>query len=347
MRPSNVEWNPSAEGNKFVFVSNSISEAERVSLLFVKFFDVRSRQMKFCGTIDFLDDEIFFSRFQHLRHLCDVKDGTQLKLLDIHSRGYCSEVDVTKSFQEQGLKMGSIIVAQEGTPSKPIVRELRADLTLSSYSTHRSPLSINPSTVVQKLFCQAMDNLFTDVVFISGQPLSDEKYCLRAHKNVLATVDHFKIAFESGMKESEASVAEFEVPPNATKLTMVRFLSFLYNRDPSPLLLNYTIGSLSELLRVADYYGFEELIEKASAAIEKKYSWLSEHNALELLRTIDSLHFPRKGCVERLAIEYIVCNFSRVSRMQGFQELFGKNIYYSIVDAVSRASWDKRNRNYE
>ena len=245
--------------------------------------------------------------------------------------------------------MGSIVVAQEGTCSKPVCKDPRTDLALSSYNTHLSPTYRNaPTTVIEKLFCQAMDNIYTDVVFVSGQQsLNDDQYRLGAHKNVLATVDYFKTVFESGMRESVVSLVEFEVPSSTAKLTMERFLSFLYTRDPSPLVHIYTIGSLSELIRVADYYGFEELIERASVAIEQKYSWLSEQNAIELLKTIDLLHFPRKTRVEKLVIEYIVCNFSRVGRMQEFTGLFGRNVYNSIISAVSNASWEKRIRNYE
>ena len=201
--------------------------------------------------------------------------------------------------------MGSIVVAQEGTPPNPVSKEPQTNLALSSYGTHHPPASNNVSnTVMEKSLCQATENINTDVVFISAlQSLSTNQYRLGAHKNVLATVDHFKTAFESGMKESAVTPVEFDVPPHVTKLTMQRFRSFVYPQDPSLLLLNYTIGSLSELIRVADYYGFEELIENASIAIEEKYSWLSDQHAIDLLKTVDSLYFSRKLRVEKFMID--------------------------------------------
>ena len=107
------------------------------------------------------------------------------------------------------------------------------------------------------------------------------------------------------------------------------------------------IESLFELIRVTDYYEFEKLIENTSIGIKEKYNWLSDQYAIELLKTIDLLHFSRKTRVEKFVIEYVVCNFSRIDRMQGFLDLFDKNNYYSIIDAMSKASWEKRIRNYE
>jgi hypothetical protein len=100
------------------------------------------------------------------------------------------------------------------------------------------------------------------------------------------------------------------------------------------------------LIRLSDYYRFDELIDAAAEMVEDKYSLLSEVNALELLEIIHQLDFPRKARLERFVIEYVVCNFSRVGRRLEFVELFGGDLYDTIIHAVSKASWEKRFRNH-
>lgn len=245
-----MEWNPKVPDNHFVFVSPSISGYEQESLLFVKLYNGSSRQMRFCGTLRFLEYENVSARARHLRHLCQIKDASKFVLLDVSARGSYCYVDINQTFHEQNLRTGSIIVADKGVPQNPVPKDVRRNLALPPYAAHNhSESSKQPTTVVQKLFCQAMDNIYIDVLFIST-PLSSSKnqYRLGAHKNVLATVDHFRTVFESGMKESGATLVAFDVPLNVSRLTMEHFLSFVYTRDSSLFVQNYTIGNLSELI---------------------------------------------------------------------------------------------------
>jgi hypothetical protein len=349
-RPFKTEWTPDPDRNQYIFVSPSSPGHEQQSLIFVKFYDRSCRHLRFCGTLGFVDNEIFFTKFHHLRKLCDIRDNIKVLLLRIHSEKCYYHIDISNSFTQEDLCMGSLVIVQEGTMTKPVQKDPQFDLKFPAYGKHRASPSIIPtSTIGDKLFQQALDNLYTDIVFVSEQEVPREpQFRLAAHKNVLATVPYFRAAFESGMKESKGNgviQVEFKFPPNATKRGMNQFLSFVYHRDSS-MFASYTIESLCELIRIADYYGFEELIEPVAAALEAKYSWLSEENVMELLRTIDALDFPRKTQLVKFAAEYIVCNFSRVGRMSGFVNLFGKEVYNSIIDAVSNTSWEKRIRNY-
>ena len=263
-----------------------------------------------------------------------------IQLLNILSQAGFFIVDISKTFEEQDLRMGSIVVVQHG-PNMLSTLQMRP-LALPPYGTHIPP-PLRTISLGDELYQQAMEGRYTDVVFLSTQEDSKQSsYCLNAHKNVLATVSYFKTAFESGMKESnkgsESEPLTFETPPGATILTMKHFLSFLYLRD-YPLLARCTIESLSRLLSVSDYYGFGQLTDAAVAAIEDKYGWLTPENVLQLLKTIDLLHFEKKTSLESLAVDYIANNFSKVARMQEFHDMYGTDVYSLIIDAVSNVSW--------
>ena len=135
--------------NQFIFVSPSSLGHERESLIFVKFYDQTSSQLRFCGTLGFLDHEIFYARFQHFRQLCGLRDNTKIVLLEISSQTSCCHIDVSNTFKQEDLRMGSIVVAQEGILTKPISKELQLRPQISSVWEPRC-FFINPSNVYDR-----------------------------------------------------------------------------------------------------------------------------------------------------------------------------------------------------
>lgn len=268
-----------------------------------------------------------------------------VQLLDIFSATQFYFIDISKSFIEQNLRTGSIVVAQEGAPVKAL-REPNSGLAFPPYGSHVKRQSTSISGLGANLYLQARLGQFTDVTLLSTSD-SESPFELTAHKNVLATVPYFKVVFQSGMKESANPAAiQLESPPWTTRWTMERFIMFVYLRNSSSLATD-TIEMLSKMIRLSDYYGFDELTDVAAELVENKYSLLSEVNALELLTVIEPLQFKRKARLLRFVIEYLVFNFSRVARRPEFIELFAHDIYNAIIDAVFNASWEKRFRSQD
>jgi len=153
---------------------------------------------------------------------------------------------------------------------------------------------------------------------------------------VLATVVWFKAAFESGMRESNSSSSTLEVqtPPWTTKETLKAFLAFVYLRVPQ-VLLPLGIKCLTELIRLADFYGFPELMDVVATEVDRKAYLLSDTDSVQLLQILEPIEFPRRKHLEALLLDYIASNFSRIALTQEYCDLFGTDVYKLIVERVS------------
>jgi hypothetical protein len=92
------------------------------------------------------------------------------------------------------------------------------------------------------------------------------------------------------------------------------------------------------LLRLADYYGFEDLSQAVADGFGKCYSSLKGELALEVLKSIHPLGLDNAQ-VEDIAFTYIALNFSEVGKLAVFCEQLEDEIYEKVVDYVARATW--------
>lgn len=338
LRPSDTIWNhPTTSGYQFVYITSHRPNLPHKSLMFVKFWDREKRTLTFCGSLLVSHDKPVADRFNHIRKMCGVTDESlKMILLDVFSKTYFRRVDLTLNFRKQGLRTGAVLVLQ--TSESTIATRPQTGLANPPYNTHQyENLDVNPDSLGMKLYQQACSGHYTDVVIsLTASPVN-----LFAHKNVLATVPYFKTCFESGMQEStKLSVVELKAPDWIAETSLRDFLSVVYIKDYRAL-NQLSIKRLCNLLKMADYYAADELLDNVAMKIEESYAALSGETSLLLLETIGLLEFPQKENLKSLAVDYIICNFSEVARLREFRDLFGKDVYNEIVDAMARATWLK------
>jgi hypothetical protein len=310
---------------------------QRDALLFVKFWDRGKGRLTFCGALPITQDSLVLERFNQLRTLCGTDKTFKIDVLNISSKTHFRSVNLHSSFRQQGLRTGTILVLQP-CGKATFSTEPQTGLANPPYSEHlyRSDSSLNPHSLGLKLYEQAYSVRYTDVVIISES--TDNSFKIPAHKSVLATVSYFKTCFESGMLESaNSTVTELKAPEWATETGLRYFLLCVYT--DSEFLHQLPVKHLCDLLKLFDFYGCEDLLAHVIATLESKYANLTGETALLLLETIEPLEFKRKTSLQKLAVGYMVCNFSEIARMTEFHELFGTDIYHRIVDSVTRATW--------
>src|SRR5277367_1143381 len=91
---------------------------------------------------------------------------------------------------------------------------------------------------------------------------------------------------ESGMRESNTSfiVVELHAPPWTSERTLKDFLAFVYYLRDSQVLGPVGIDGLTDLIRLADFYGFLELMDSVATEVTRKTYLLSDGNSLELIK---------------------------------------------------------------
>jgi hypothetical protein len=129
-----------------------------------------------------------------------------------------------------------------------------------------------------------------------------------------------------------------------TEFSFGEFVFFAYFRDvtrlekPAP-------NQLLQLLRLADYYGFEELVEQVQITFDvcRSYTCLTAQTALDLLNTVQPLQLEFKEDLEHIALTFSAFNFKDVAVLPAFRELpEDSEIYENIEEYVARAVWDKK-----
>jgi hypothetical protein len=119
---------------------------------------------------------------------------------------------------------------------------------------------------------------------------------------------------------------------------------FAYFRDATRL-EKLAPTQLLQLLRLADYYGFDELVEQVQFAFDecRSYACLTAQIALDMLNTIQPLELEFKEDLQHIALTFAAFNFKDVAVLPAFRELpEDSEIYENIVEYVARAVWDKK-----
>ena len=303
------------------------------SLLFIKYHDGLHKRLTFYGTIDFSEYDEVSTRLPSIRKLCNLDDKTPIRLLNVASLTTFSVISATKTFKEQELQTGSVLIVQIWQQTN--VKGSFGYLIFPAYARHQytsTSLAIVNPLLGKALHEQAINGLYTDLALLSARK---NAFRLTAHRSVLATVPFFKTAFESGMRESNMSslVVELHAPPWTSERTLKDFLAFVYLRD-SQVLGPVGIDGLTDLIRLADFYGFLELMDSVATEVTRKTYLLSDGNSLELLKILDLLEFPNRKRLETLLLDYVASNYSRIGQTQEFCDLFGTDLYKLIVERV-------------
>jgi hypothetical protein len=108
-------------------------------------------------------------------------------------------------------------------------------------------------------------------------------------------------------------VVNLEIPIDVQQVVVAESLFFLYLRNSARVTKLAPTLSLA-LLRLSDYYGFEELSQAVVDALGKCYSSLTGELALQVLKMIHPRGLERAQ-VEDMALTYIACNFSEVGKL--------------------------------
>lgn len=340
-RPNDAVWNRGATSvYQFVYISSCKNKLASDYLVFVKFWDRDNKILTFCGALLISQEKPVMDRFNHIRKMCGVTDQRlKMHLLDIFSKTHFRIVDLTLNPREQGLRTGTILVLQEY--DKPFTVGTRTGLANPPYAKHQyRDFNVYQHSLGMELYQQACLGQYTDAIIFS-RDRDGNTVSLLAHKSVLATVPYFKNCFESGMHESaNSSLAKLMTPDWVTETTLHDFLFYEYIKNHQ-ILDQLPVKRLFNLLKMADYYAVEELLDAIAAKIENRYATLCGNTILLLLEAIEPLEFLRKKALQSLAVDYIVFNFSEVARMKEFHDLSGWGVYDEIVDAISRATWLK------
>jgi BTB/POZ domain len=260
-----------------------------------------------------------------------------IQILELVSSTEFRILDVSMSIMNLRLLHGSVIVVQRkgSTPDNFDIQTTGLAYPPHGQTCPRHPTVDNP--VLKALHSQAMRSELTDVV-LSSSRTSFPPFQVTAHKSILALIPYFKSVFTSGMSESKASgVVNLEIPIDVEDVVLMEFLYFVYLRNDGRIAM-LAPALLFPLLRLADYYGFEELSQAIMDALGKCYSSLTGELALQVLKTIHPLGLD-KAQVEDMALTYIACNFSEVGKLTVFREQLEDEIYEKVVDYVARATW--------
>jgi hypothetical protein len=336
-RPSDGPWTPNRSNEDtpvFVYVSAAVADKSQHSLLFVKVGG--NDNIRFCGVMPFKGTEHIIERSEQLRQICGIPVTTgKFQLLDYFNLTQFHWVDAAKTFDEMKLKTGSILVVHDGPDIKtsPI-----PEVIGKRYSHHLpegNPFPKYRNSLKKELYQHAIVGHCTDVVIASATTVN-VPFHVTAHKVVLSTVRYFQTMFESGLKESQNSaILMLEAPEWVEKHCLTAFISYLYLRQEW-ILSQLTVENLTNLLRLADYYSFDLLLDAVVEVLVEKYSQLTDLNTLGLLRVIDSMEFYPKGELVEFLAEYMAYNFSRIAQNMEFIKLFETDIYRTVVSIIGR-----------
>jgi hypothetical protein len=308
-------------------------------LLFIRFLPPQSedktQQVRYRGTISVNDDSS--TKLRRLGYMRDYEDQGPFEILEAVSSENFRTINPRTSIKKLGLRTGSILLLRPTSsgPRLPLNEGLLKDIGLKPYGRYkRTELEKHP--VLKGLWRQALDAQGMDVVFTSP-PASPQKFQITAHQSVLRLLLYFRSVFASGMSESKTSVesgiVKLEIPLQTSEHIFREFLMFVYFRDQTRL-EKLAPGVLLRLLLLADFYGFDDLLESIAWAFEEGYSSLSEEIALQALTTIHPLEFNRKHILEEVTLHYILSNFEEVAKLRAFRELEDE-IHDQVIEEVA------------
>jgi hypothetical protein len=340
LRPTDCIWNPKT--HRFVYVLPS-RLADKEHLLFIKCFwnSTTKKQLVYHGTISVSDTTTILDRLKHIKRICGADSFSNVQILKILSSIHFMVVDISKTVKENELHTGSVLVIQQKL--KEITPNILASgLVYKPYGKHSFRLPKLENPVLKALFQQVLRGEWTDVI-LSGPRNGTNTFQFTVHKNMITMIPYFQSLFTSGMSEScgDDHVVKLELQIDVEEVVVREFLYFLYLRDRSridklsPLLL-------LSLLRLADYYCFDELLESVVKSLGKRYYSLTGETALQVLTTIQHLQFQNKKSLEEMALAYFAFNFAEVGKMKAFRELAvdDHEIYDNVIDYVARATYE-------
>jgi hypothetical protein len=356
IRPSfNKDWEPRSREPNFIYVhpsvkvlqSQSLDPTPSCNLLFIKLLDSLRNTLRFCGTVSFVEDELIATKIPYIRKLCNVTGFSRIYIHSITANDRYDMVETSKTFKEQTLQTGSILIVSKD-PIDKSVDPKHKDLRFPPYGQHSycACALLDDANIMlgAALYEQAKEGKYTDLTLLSAKREGEEQLRLAVHKNVLTTIPYFKALFEIGMKEtnSEPPVCEVEAPSWATNYAIHAFHEYIYLRDISVITErpSFSIEGLCELIRLADFYCCQELLENIAAQMPQQYSHLNVENTLELLTILQSLEFPRRNELESLLLKFVESHFSLIGRSQQFGEMQGSDVYNLIIDTMAKVGKD-------
>lgn len=362
LRPSHKKnWKPRRHDLNFIFVHPSVEPPLNQSLektpsckLFVKYSDNFHNTLRFCGTVPFFEDELISTKIPHIRNLCNMNEYCMIQIQDIVAKNQYYMIEASKTFKQQRLRMGSILIVSKNCIDESYDR-IHKGLSFPPYGQHSyggcTFFDYPNPTLGAALYDQAKAGKYTDVTLLSSKREAEEQLRLTVHKNVLTTIPYFRAFFEIGMTESnsEQPVFEVEAPSWTTHYALKDFHEYIYLRDPLIITTrsSFSIDHLCDLIRLADFYSFEDLLEKVAGQIPNKYSHLNAENTLELLTLIHSLEFPKRNELESLLLRFVECHFALIGRCQRFGEMQGTDVYNLIIDTMAKQDRPREPSEYD
>jgi hypothetical protein len=299
--------------------------------------------LSYRGTISLTGETILNERLNHIRRMCSATVSQQMQLVEINYPTLEVRVLVlSKSVEDLGLHTGTVLFL---VPKDLLPEQLRilASLKVSGYSAEDP--SDDPAFLPSFLFDQTTRGQFCDLLMTSP-PMDDgsSQFGFTLHKSVMSAIPYFSSLFASGMSETspkDGQMVRLVLPFAVTEFSSANSYSF---RDVTRL-ENLAPTQLLQLLRLADYYGFEQLVEQVQFAFDecRSYACLTAQTALDLLLTIQPLQLEFKEDLEHIALSFAAFNFKDVAVLPAFRELpEDSEIYENIVEYVARAVWDKK-----
>jgi hypothetical protein len=301
--------------------------------------------MSYCGTISVAREAILSERLNHVRRMCSATVTQQTQLVEITSATTEGRVLVLpKSVGELELQTGTLLflVPKDLLPAQPFIAAVDA------YRSVTKDESNVPAFLPALLFDQTTRGQFCDLL-ITSAPTNDgsPQFEFTLHKSVMSAIPYFSSLFTSGMSEStpkDGQMVRLVLPFAVTEFSFREFVYFAYFRDITRL-EKLAPTQLLQLLRLADYYGFEELVEQVQITFDvcRSYTCLTAQTALDLLNTVQPLQLEFKEDLQHIALTFAAFNFKDVAVLRAFRELpEDSEIYENIVEYVARAVWDKK-----
>jgi hypothetical protein len=338
----------------FVYILPSQRHTKDI-LLFIKHVGVRIPSppgpptecvLSYRGTVSLARETILNERLNHIRRMCPAAATQQMQLVQILRPTLEVRVlALSKSVEEMGLQTCSTLFL---APKDLLPEQLRilASPKASGYAAEDPPH--DPAFLPSFLFDQTTRGQFCDLL-ITSPPMDDgsSQFGFILHKSVMSAIPYFASLFTSGMSEAapkDGQMVKLVLPFAVTEFSFREFVFFAYFRDVIRL-EKLAPAQLFQLLRLADYYGFEELVEQVQLAFDacRSYACLTAQTALDMLNTIQPLELEFKEDLQHIALTFAAFNFRDVAMLPAFRELpEDSEIYENIVEYVARAVWDEK-----
>ena len=333
LRPTACLYEP--EIHQFVYVVPSRLD-DNDHLLFIKHYrgDDTKKSLVYCTSMAVSNATVLLDRLKHMKTLAGAATAQTVQVLELLSTTHFRVLDVSKPIEDFQLCTGAVLIIQ-ARYGEMAMNVPRTGLAFGPRGRHIIfPIVGFQHLLPKALFEQAMHGECTDVI-ISSFHESPHTFQFTVHKNVMSVIPYFKSAFTVGMREStNMDVVKLELPMEVDKFVFREFLFYVYLREDTRIAM-LPLGVLLPLLKLADYYGFEELLQSIGKSLERQYYSLTGEMALQLLSTIQLLQFEKKP-LEEMVLKYIAFNFREVGKLRTFRELVDDEMYEKVIDYIAQ-----------